>query len=278
MDWSRVSSLLFHPVIFWLIELLLFIFIIGFTSPTAILRPAVVPVMVACICKVVSISPTLLRGPWSAWGCAAIMNLLMHYVECALIAKWNFTTQSPTSSAAPQMSVGKRNTRSESTITTQTHGGTFRERFRFGYVVLTSSRNIGTPYMVKGTPEFSPEDPNYIPSRRAFLFRKAAIILLAFLTLELTSQAAQPLEYNEVVFSAEAVPIFRGSRENLTREKIIFRLVTVMGYWLVFYMVVNGIISFFNFLNVALGIEDVRSFRPNFGPIREAYSLRQFWR
>lgn len=206
------------------------------------------------------------------------MTGLMHYVESALIVKWSFETQSPTSWAGPPVSAGNCSNRSECAITTQTQGGTLWERFRFGYVILTSYRNVGTPYMVKRTPEFSTKDPNYIPSRGAFLFRKATRIIVAFLVLQLVRQAAQRLEYSEVVFSAEAVPIFRGNGENLTMEKIIFRSVHVLGFWLVMYVDINGALSLFNFLNVALGIEDVRAFRPVFGPIREAYSVRQFWR
>lgn len=257
--------------------MLLFILIIGFTSPNAILRPAVVPLIVLCASKVVTISPTLLRGPWSAWCCGTIACHLVNYIECALIAKWSFETQNPTASAGPQVPAVKHKDRHEFKITTQTGGGTFKERFRFGYFVFFSYRNVGTPYMVKGTPEFSTKDPNYVPSRREFLFRGATLIILAILALDLASLAAQPLEYNKVAFSVEAVPIFRGSSENLKMEKLVVRSATVLGFWLVQYLVINGIISLFSFIHVALGIEDVQLYRPNFGPIREAHSLRQFW-
>lgn len=277
MNLSSISSWFFHPVIFLVVEFLLFILLIGFTSPTATLRLATVPLIFACICKVVSVSPTLLRGPWSAWCCANIVCHLMHYIEAALIVKWSFETQNPTSAVGPQISAGKRKNRSEIAITTQTHGGTFTERFNFGSFILFSSRKIGTPYMVKGTPDFSTKDPTYIPSRRAFLIQKAVGIILALLALDFTSQAAQPSEHNAVVFSVEAVPIIRGSRENLRAENILFRSVTVLGFWLVSAIVINGVLGLSNFFNVALGIRDVRAYRPVFGPIREAYSIRQFW-
>lgn len=278
MHLSGISSWFFHPAIFLAVELLLFILLIGFTSPTATLRLAAVPLSIACIFKVVSVSPTLLRGPWSAWCCANIVCHLMHYIEAALIVKWSFETQNPTSSFGPQISAGKRKNRSEIAITTQTRGGTFTERFSFGSFVLFSSRRIGTPYMVKGTPEFSTKDATYIPSRRAFLVEKAVGIILALLALEFASHAAQPSEYNAVVFSVDAVPIIRGTRENLRMEKILFRSVTVLGFWLVSAIVINGVLSISNFITVALGIRDVRAYRPLFGPIREAYSVRQFWR
>lgn len=201
----------------------------------------------------------------------------MHYVESALVVKWSFETQNPTSSAGSQVSTSKCKNRSEFAITTQTHGGNFRERFRFGYVVLSSVRNVGTPYVVKGTPEFSTKDRDYIPSRREFLIRKAIIITLALFAIKIVSQTKQPYEYNQIVFSVEAVPIFKGDRENLRIDKLIFRSVTVLIYRLVLYLVLNGFLSLFPFINVALGVEDVRVYRPNFGPIHEAYSLRQFW-
>lgn len=65
------------------------------------------------------------------------------------------------------------------------------------------------------------------------------------------------LENNKVVFLAEAVPIFRGNRENFTLEKIIFIFPAVPGFWLVSYILVNGFVGLFNFVGVALGIEDV---------------------
>lgn len=280
MHLPEILSLLFHPVIFYLVELLLLVLVIGFTSPTAILRLAVVPLMIACTCKAVSVSPTLLRGPWSAWCCGLMMFNLMHYVESALIVKWDFKSQSPTSSTRPrpEISAGKRNDRSEFATTMQTREGTIRKRFGFGYFILLSYRNVGTPYIVKGTPGFSTKDPNYIPSRREFLFRKVIIIGFALLALEFASLTAQPLEYNKAAFSVEAVPIFRGNRANLTMEKITFRLVTVLGFWLITYVVIDGIFSLPSFLNVALDIDDVRACRPNFGSVYEAYSIRQFWR
>lgn len=85
----------------------------------------------------------------------------MHYDESALTAKRSFETQSPTSSVGLQISAGKPKNCSESTITTQTNSGTFREKFRFGYFIFSSNRNVGTPYIVRrGTPEFSTKDPN----------------------------------------------------------------------------------------------------------------------
>lgn len=265
----ELPDLFSPPLIFCFVQYLLFISIIGFTSPTSIIRPAVVPLIVVCIWKVLPLFPTFLRGPWSVWFAAGILSNFMHYVESALIVKWSFETQSPTASGKPQVSAA---------ITTQTHGGTFWERFRFGYYIITAARNVGTPYMVKGTPEFSTKNPHYVPSRRVFLFQNAITIIFALLAFELERQVAQPLEYNEVVFSEEAVPIFRGSGENLTMEKLLIRSVFVLRYWLILRVGASGLMTLPAFFHIILGTEDVQAYRPNFGPISEAYSVRRFWR
>lgn len=268
----------FHPGIFLLVEFLLLLLVIAFTSPKAILRSAVVPPLVACAAKVVLDAPTRMRGCYAVFCCGTIINSLMLYIESALIVRWSFETQSLTTVAKPQISTGKRDSYSDGAITTQTHGGTFWERFRYGYFVLTSNRSIGTPYMVKGVPNFSHEDRHYIPSRRAFLFRKAALVIIAQLSIELGSMAIQPVEYNEVAFAPEAVPLIRGNKENRSVEKLVFRSMTVLGFWFSMYLSLNGVLSCLNFLAVALGMDDVRTNRPNFGAISEAYSVRQLWR
>lgn len=67
------------------------------------------------------------------------------------------------------------------------------------------------------------------------------------------------------------MPIFRSNGESLTLDKIVCRSATVLGTWLILYVIINGFMSLFNFVNVVLGIENVRVFRPVSGPIREAY-------
>lgn len=274
MDLQTFSAFLLHPLIFYLVENLVMILIIGFTSPNSYLRPAILPLLLACVWKVISLCPEAIpRAPWAGMVGGTIITTVFSYVESTLISKWSFETQGPTSSARPEGLVIKRKV----AITPQTNGGTFGERFRFGFFVITSSRNIGTSYVVKNTPSFSTDNVNYIPSRSVFLFRKATIIGTAFLIIDLASQGAQPLEHNAEFFSAKEVPVLTSNGENLSSEKIFSRLATVLGYWVCTYLTIDGCLSFINFVYVALDIEDVRLYRPNFGSIGEAYSIRQFW-
>lgn len=281
MNWQTISTFLLHPVIFYLLEHLLIILVLGFTSADSFLRPAVFPIIFACIWRLTSIlSERAHRTLWAAIMSGYFVGSLFIYVESALISKWAFEAQGPTSSPGPEplhATHAHRNNRGGSAITTQTSGGSFWERCKVGFLVTTSSRNIGTPNMVKNTPPFSSGNPNYIPSRAAFLCRKAIIIVVAFLAIDLASQSTQPGEHTSVFFSAEAVPIFMGNRENFAFEKITSRLVAVLLYWICTYLALEGCLSFTNFVFVALGIKDVSLYRPHFGPIGEAYSVRQFW-
>lgn len=281
MVWQTISAFLLHPVIFYLLEQLVMILILGFTSADSFIRPAFFPIFFACVCKITSIlsektHPTL----GAAFVGGYIVGSLFVYVESALVSKWTFEARGPTWSVGPEplhTTHANRKNRGGSAITTQTGGGNFRERCRFGFFVTTSSRNIGTPYMVKNTPPFSSENPNYIPSRTAFLCRKAIIIVVSYLAIDLASQSPQPREGNSVFFSAEAVPIFTGNRGNLAFEKIISRFVAVLAFWICSYQAIEGLLALTDFVTVALGIKDVSLYRPNFGPIGEAYSVRQLW-
>lgn len=264
-----------------LIKYLAMSLIVGFTSPNGMLRPASLTLLFACTWKVISICPQFLdRVLWQQIVCGIIINSLLDCVEAALISRWSFEAKGPTSSALPEGLVLKPNNRGENAIaiTSRTRRDTFWERFRFGFFVVTSTRNIGTPYVVKNTPPFSMEKPEHIPSRLSFLVRKAFIVGLAVLILDLVGQNPKPLDHNAVFFSADAVPILANYSKNLSGEQIFSRFVTVLVFWIVCWSVIEVVLSLLDFLWVAFGITDVRLFRPNFGSIVEAYSIRQFWR
>ena len=271
MDWQNLAPFVFHPVIFLLLENLVIIFILGFTSADSILRPAVLPLLLACAWKVALTGPgTIHRKVWAALVFGHIILNSLVYVESALISKWTFEAQGPTLSAGPEPLHATHANR-------KNHDGSFWERCRFGFFVITSTRNTGRSNFVKNTPPFSSDNPNYIPSRAAFLYKKAIIIILSFLILDLASQGGQPLEYNTVNFSAETVPIFKGNGDSLTFEKITLRLLIVLACWVCAYALISAYHGLTSSVLVALGIKDVCLYRPHFGPIGEAYSVRQFW-
>ncbi|MCJ1230032.1 hypothetical protein MMC12_006703 [Toensbergia leucococca] len=253
--------------------------VMGYSSPSSPIRLAFLPLFFVGAWEAVpSCSRVLYRIPWAGLVGGNIIVSLFQYVEVALLSAWDFESKAPKSVPKDGDSGLKSDTISgQGPKLTVLRRGSLCQRMKFGYDVMTSTRNIGTPYMVKNTPAFSTKDPGYIPSRLAFCCRKATIIILAIFVIYLASQGSHSLEQNAVLYSAQAVPILASDRANLSSEEVVTRFVTVVGYWFCTYLAIDTFSSVFNLIFVALGLEDVRVYRPNFGPISEAYSIRQFW-
>lgn len=167
MAWHTILPFLLHPVIFYLLEQLMITLILGFTSADSILRPAFLPLLVACVWKVISIClERIHRIPWAAFAGGVIICNLLGYVESALISKWTFEAQGPTSSAGPEPL--------QATHANRNNRGSFWERCRFGYLATTSSRNIGTPYVhllfPLTTPITSPHAPRFSIEKQSSSF------------------------------------------------------------------------------------------------------------
>lgn len=205
-----------------------------------------------------------------------IVGSLFIYSESALISKWTFEARGPTWSAGPEplhATHANRKNRGGSAITTQADGGNFWKRCRFGFFVSTSSRNIGTPYVVKTHLLFPLKPPVTSPHAQLFFVEKLSSLLSPIWPS--TSQVRAP-NLGRVIGYFSPLKPYR-NRENLAFENIISRLVAVLVYWICSYQAIEDFFGLTDFVTVALGIKDVSLYRPHFGPIGEAYSVRQFW-
>ncbi|KAL8725214.1 MAG: hypothetical protein Q9166_007496 [cf. Caloplaca sp. 2 TL-2023] len=268
-----------HPIIFYILENLVTILTIGFTSAESLLRLALLPILILAAYPVVLSCPTILyRYTWAGLVGGNIITSLFNYLEVAILSRWSFETKAPTTFPTPGDSILEdQNKKKILEPQSSTFRHDFWKRLRFGYFVTTSSRNIGTPYIVKNTPSFFTADPEYIPSRWSFCVRKVCILLLTFLIIDLASQESQPLEVNARTIAEEKVHILTGIPDNLSPPQILTRLATVLGYWFCTAIVIDAFSSAFNLVSVALNVEDVEAYRPNFGSVAEAYTVRQFW-
>ncbi|KAL8876543.1 MAG: hypothetical protein Q9198_005283 [Flavoplaca austrocitrina] len=273
------QGLFHHPITFYLALNLLTALVVGFTPANSLLRLALLPILTLAAYHVVLSCPTIIyRYTWAGFVGGNIITSLFTYLEVVLFSKWSFEAKGPTSFPTPGDQVGQEQGHNKAL---QVHSSAHRHglwgRLRFGYFVTTSSRNIGTRYIVKGTPQYSSKDPEYIPSRWSFCLRKICLILSTFLIIDLASQNSQPLEVNAEAFAEEKVHILTGSPDNLSPADVVTRLVTVLGYWFCTAIVIDAFASIFNLLFVAFHLEDVEVYRPNFGSMTEAYTVRRFW-
>lgn len=273
-----------YPIFCFLAENVLIILILSFTAASSPLRPALLPILVLTATSAVSYCPVY-RSGWAGFLSGNIIGSISLYVETALISGWDFDHGGPTRSRAhPAPKTGSK-TQAEPLRKlpppendSPTESGLL-ERLRFGYLVATNPQNIGTPFIVKNTPPFSSRDPNYVPSRTRFCLWRLCTIAATFMIIDLVESSSPPttLQENAVRYSPNAVNIFTGRRENLSPAQVSTRLVTVLLYWFCIAILIDAVSNFFAVCSVLLHIKDVRHYRPNFGSVTEAYTIRQFW-
>lgn len=257
-------SLLFHPVTILFLQIATIALVVGFTSPFSVFRPAALLLFLGSIWLVI---PTCLeyipRTPWAAMIAAVNIAYLLHFIEVALLNKWSFNANGLTLS--------------NHTETEKASKGTAWERLRFGLLVAFSSRYIGTPSEVKYVPHFSTRDPSYVPSRTKFLLRELRTTILCYLAFDvLTNPSLRPENY-ALLSSPGAVPLLRRLNE-LSIEEVLFRTGCTFAFWISSCFGIKIVQSVLAFAAVAPGLSEVKSWRPAFGPLVEAYTVRHFWR
>lgn len=197
----------------------------------------------------------------------------IHYIEIALLSRWSHETRGPNPPSKQQLD--KSRSRHEDTIARTNIAG-FLERLDYGYLVTFSIRNCETPYEVKNVPPFSRKKPEHLPTRGTFLRHTAASALICYLSLDLSSLGMQP-EQNPILYSSERVHLLARLRD-ISLEELLIRALTSVGVCASMYCLLRLYQDVVSFIGVVSRHDDVKSWRPAFGPLREAYSIRRFWR
>ena len=253
--------------------------VLGFTSQGSLLRPAALIPMLLYAYSQQSCVEQIQHPAGRAFLGAASIFLVFLYIDVALLNRWTYDAKGPTASigglapvdsglSKPKWVTGEEHT-APGTI------GTILARLRFGLSMSLQGRFAGTKWPVKNIPPFSQRDPNYVPSRVAFIMGKILKCSIYILILRLSSSFGNPNE-NPVLFSSNRIPFLSRLREVSTLE-ISTRVLSVLGYWTVQYMVIQVLYSVLAVLAVALHITDVDVWPPVFGSVEEAWSIRQYW-
>lgn len=245
-------------------------FIVAFTRPSSPIRPAALPLIVACVCQVLpTCLPATGRVVWAALLGAHSLSFLLQYIDTALLSKWSAETNGPSGPSAMNSPRGQK-TRQRTAASKMTPW----HRIRFGYYAAVSTRNVGTPFEIRGIPPFSRGTPSYVPSKSKFLGQKALLMLSCYLTLDLLTFASQP-EQNAIIYQRSRMS-WRNP-ENLSVEQLIVRSTSTLGFWVSLYCIIQAYMGAVAFVSVALGFSAVKTWPPGFGPFREIYTVRRFW-
>jgi hypothetical protein len=124
-------------------------------------------------------------------------------------------------------------------------------------------------------PKLSASNPDYIPSRLRFVLQQAVSAVVCYLLLDLLGQRPPPSNAAQL-FDPALVPVF-SRLHSVTDPEIKVRALSIAGFGVTFFLIIQGLQSFAAALAVGAGLSPVKSWRPAFGSIWDAYSLKNVW-
>lgn len=217
---------------------------------------------------------------------AASVFLVILYIDAAVLSRWTFETKSPTSALGgldPGIRDPDRNEDANtptSTKSTSTQPGIFAARLLFGFKIALQSRFPRTVWAAKSMPDFPQA---IVPSRASFLIRNVLRCASYILLLRLVNSLGDPSQ-NPTLFSSTKIPLAGNVIHPRTSPSAYIdlaqlgsRLLGVLGYWTVQYLIINLLYDILATFSVALHITNVDVWPPVFGRHNETWSLRQFW-
>ena len=268
--------LLMHPVVLFLGQILLTAFAIGFTRSSSTLRFFILPLQALALWiiyeRCLKVIPDMSIVSFVA-GNASIYFL--RYIDVALLSRWTFKADGPTTSLCPRTTKlktrdGDEVHRSNSPPTSESH----ITRLVFGFNTTISTRHVGTPYEVKNTPQFS-SDTGVIPPRGEFIRDSLVKIIICYFVVDAITLKGPP-ENASVLIGPDKIPVFFRLAE-VTGRDIILRIFSTLLFWLTMFCWLRLTYGVAAFVTVLLGWYDARDWRPPFGSVSEAWSVRQLW-
>lgn len=279
-----IISLLLHPVSLVLCEVIIASLAISFTSPSSIIRPATLPLLgIATWLVTVTCTQRIPRMSLASIVAGNGPTYLLRYIDLVLLSRWSYEAGGPTNSSGPQsldrqktvVGVGSKGEGGDSGKGREHAQGAILGRLRFGLNTTLASRHVNTLWEVKNVPPFSASNPHHVPSRGSFLRRNAIIALLCYIVVDLFSLGVQP-ERNAVLFAAQNVPFF-ARLGDVSTEQIAVRIVSSLTLWLNIYCITRMGYSILAIIAVGTGLSQVSAWRPPFGQLADAYTVRSFW-
>lgn len=271
--------MLYYPVLLLFAQYTTTALILGFTSPTSAFRLALLPLVVICSATCVPACKSfLLRGPWAAIVGGYSITYLFQYITLALLSGCSYETDGPDSELAPQRAIEKEHAQQQGHESRKplTTAQSFWRQLQFGISAASSFRWSGTKRQVKNVPYFSAIDPSYVPSRATFLRQTATKILACYLVIDLLGLGNDE-GMNRANFDSSKIPFLTRLNEISLAESIM-RYSATVGAGVGIYCSQDCLQSMLAFVTVALGFSRIEDWRPRFGALGDAYSIRRFWR
>uniref|UniRef100_P9WEG8 Acetyltransferase fsoF n=1 Tax=Humicola fuscoatra TaxID=112175 RepID=FSOF_HUMFU len=257
--------------------------VVGFTSREHLFLRAIgsVPQGFSAYHQIVFLCSHISNPVNRAFLGAASVFLVILYVDAAILSRWTFASQSPTSSLGGLIPPTTRDTpKTQNNATTAETSASFLRKLSFGFLIALQSRFPATPWAVPRLPPFHKADPKHTPTKSAFLLKNTTKCLVYLLLLRATSGLGNP-DDNPVVFASDRIPLFSRLGDKgpggITLSEIGTRVGAVMGYWAIQYAVIDLLYSLLAVVAVSLHLTDVKGWVPVFGSVSDARGVRLFW-
>lgn len=146
-------------------------------------------------------------------------------------------------------------------------------RFLWAFELVSVTRGIGWDWRVSGIPKFSPQ------TRAQFLRTRLVKYVAMYAGLYLTGLSCRSI-LNE--FTNVSDPRLRNALLSVTSNTVFFYVFIVLGWAMTIYSHFGLFMLPLSVLCVGLKIgpsawQNIESWPPTFGSLKEAYSIRRFW-
>lgn len=252
--------------------------ILGFTRAASNTRTAALAFIALCPVLQFHYMGDIQHPVLRAFIGAACIFVVVLYSDAALIHKWEFEAQGPTSGAGGLVPVSLEQ---KSHVHQRPGGGEwsheFLPRLKFGIRISLTSRFPATRWSVKNIPPFSARNATCVPSRRAFILTAATkLFLCTFLIALLDFMPKSSAQEKMSLFSFDRIPFFT-RLVDVSRTEVLIRVASVLGYWFVQYLIIQAAYYTLALPSVVFGLTESKEWPPVFGSVGNSYSIRNFW-
>jgi hypothetical protein len=202
------------------------------------------------------------------------VTYVLDYVDRILLQRWAFEAGGPTKRFVSDSETNGSATKKEMR---KPPGpiSPFWARLLFGFDAATSRRHLNTPYEVKNCRHFSATDKSYVPSRSKFILGALGSFVACYLFIDINDANAQS-DQDTSFFTPDKVPFFSRLGE-IKPEELVVRFIIPLIIWATSYSMIQMTYDLMSIVAVSLRITNVESWRPIFGSIWDAYTVRKFW-
>ncbi|OIW22547.1 hypothetical protein CONLIGDRAFT_214849 [Coniochaeta ligniaria NRRL 30616] len=202
------------------------------------------------------------------------VTYVLDYVDRVLLQRWAFEAGGPTKIFDVDNEENGSTTKKETRLPTSPTSS-FWARLVFGFDAATSRRHLNTPYEVKNCRHFSAKDKSYVPSRSKFILGALGSFVACYLFIDINDANAQS-DQDSSLFAPDKIPFF-SRLADVAPDELAVRFIIPLVIWATSYSMIQMTYDLMSIVAVGLHITNVNSWRPVFGSIWDAYTVRKFW-